>query len=416
MATSASVTTPGNTRFRLAKQTGALLSTTLLNGVLGALFWLLAARFASRSAVALAIAVQSLLLLLSVVAQLNLGTALSRFVPAAGSSQGATVRFSYIIAISAGLVVGACTVGIGVLRGGQVVSGADYGLVLLLGAAVPLWTAFALQDAALVACNKAGWIPVENGTAAILRLALLAPLAATGGAGGIFLAFVLPAVPMVLAVSWALRSFLERGGDVLPNRAGLIRYAMADYPGGLAGSLAYRAVPVLALAVLAPQDAAYIGLPWNVLVVVLSTLPMLSRALLTEMSTPGVDVYSVFRRTERLLVGGLLPCCAVGVVLVRPVLAIAGAGYVVHGSSVLVGGILAVVPAAASEARMALLRYFGRPGAATFVGLGRAALLLICALVLAQTGRLVLLGWGLLLVYTLAWATSQLLTRGLGIP
>lgn len=65
----------------LEKSAVAVLGNTVATGALGTAFWLLAARLYDDGTVGVVVAASSLLIALSFVAQLNLATAFSRFLP-----------------------------------------------------------------------------------------------------------------------------------------------------------------------------------------------------------------------------------------------------------------------------------------------------------------------------------------------
>ena len=388
---------------QLGRQGLGVLSSSGLNAVLGIAFWLLAGRYASTTAVALALAAQSWLILLAMGAQLNLGTTLSRFVPVAGAGQRALIGWAYRVSAA-----GATVLGVAVLvlhaSGVTIVSGAGPSLVLVLAASLPLWVAFSMQDSVLVACRRSTWLPWENGLAALLRLVLVLPLAHLAGATGLLLAFVLPAIPLTAVMSWLIARRLALGGEPkpVPGRE-LLGYALAGFPGSLATMASLRLVPVVVLAVRGPREAAYVGVAWSVVSLSLLTLSALSRALLTELATPGADIDHLLHRVNRMLLRGLLPLCVLGALAATPVLSMAGPGYAERGGPVLLAGILALVPAAATEARLAVLRYQGRPGSATVVQGVRAAVLVLAVLLLAQADQLPWLGAALLGSVVLAW-------------
>lgn len=397
------VAEPGSPTRQLSRQALGLLGSTGLNALLGILFWLLAGRFAPAYVVALALAAQSWLLLLSMAAQMNLGTSLSRFVPPAGPSQAAIVVWAYRLSLVTTGVVAAVVLAVE-LAGVELVKGGSTALAVTLALALPLWTAFSLQDSVLIACRRSTWLPWENGAAALLRLALVVPLARAAGATGLLLAFVLPAVPMTMLVSWLIATRLvQRGGPLTPPSAQLLRYSLAGYPGSLATMASLRLVPVIILALQGARDAAFVGVPWSVVSLALLTLPALSRALLTELSTPGTDVHELLHRVNRMLLLGLGPLCLLGAALATPVLALAGRSYALHGGPVLAAGILAMLPAAATETRLALLRYRGRPATATVVQVVRSTLLLVSVLAIARAGELQLLGLALLAATLIAF-------------
>lgn len=400
----------------LHRQGLGLIASTGLNAALGIAFWLLAGRNAPADVVAVALAAQSWLILLAMAAQLNLGIALSRFVPPAGAAQGSLVMWSYRVSILA-----TAAVGVGVLAlhaaGVELIAGETTSLVVAIAVSLPLWAAFSLQDSVLIACRRSTWLPWENGLAALLRLVLVVPLAAVAGATGLFLAFVLPAIPLVALLSWLIATRLVgRGEPMNPSGGVLVRYSLAGFPGSLSTMASLRLVPVVVLALSSAENAAYVGVPWSVLSLALLMLPSLSRALLTEMSTPGVDIDHVMHKVRRMLLLGLLPMCVVGALLAVPLLQLAGSGYADKGGPVLAAGLLALVPAGATEARLALLRFHGRPGSATVIQGVRAAVLLITLVALSVTDQLELLGVALIVACVAAWWTATRYTIPDGVP
>ncbi len=114
-------------------------------------------------------------MLLSMLTQLNLGAALSRFIGSAQRAQRALVGWCYLVALGCSLGVAVMIVGVAALRNGAIVSGADWMIVAALAAGVPLWTAFALQEvrgpdqAAFIGLP---WTVVTVALLAILALAL----------------------------------------------------------------------------------------------------------------------------------------------------------------------------------------------------------------------------------------------------
>ena len=147
----------------LERSTAAVIVNTIVAGVLGATFWLVAAMLFDPSAVAAAIAASSILIACSFLAQLNLGTAFGRFLPGAGDDRRRLVFACYRLAMAVAAVFALVTVAIGVARGGSIVSGGDLTLTIVLAVSIPLWVVFALQDDALVALRRAHWLPIENG-------------------------------------------------------------------------------------------------------------------------------------------------------------------------------------------------------------------------------------------------------------
>src|SRR5580704_12011134 len=79
-------------------RTGHLLvANSVLNAGFGVLYWLLAARFYAPPVVAVNSAAISAMMLLAGAAQLNLMSALLRFVPTSGAAAGRMIRRAYLV-------------------------------------------------------------------------------------------------------------------------------------------------------------------------------------------------------------------------------------------------------------------------------------------------------------------------------
>jgi hypothetical protein len=392
-----------------AAQSSALLANTALNGVLGITFWLLAGRLASISDVALAIAGSALMILVSVLTQTNLGTALSRFLGAAGGRSRRLVGFSYGVSMLSTMVVVGAMLALAALDHGALLRSSAWTFTLILAISIPLWTAFALQDNVLVAMRKAPWIPIENTAAAILRLILL-PFLAGSGASGLFLAYILPCVPAVGVITvLILRNLAPVSAAPGPTGSrAMMGFALIDFPGVLATAAALRIVPILVLQLRGSDQAAFVGLPWTTLTVALLALSQISLALLAELAVPGVDHVAVVRRAHRLILF-LVPVCLVGAALVVPLLRVAGAKYASNGTPVLFGGVLALIPAALTEIKIAQLRFAGRVPAATAVQFTRSIPLVTAAAVLSVTNHLAWIGAALVAANALSFLAGRVL-------
>lgn len=357
---------PGKNR-HLERSSLFVLINTGATGVLGAGFWLIAARYSSEDDVAAAVAAASLLIAGAFLCQLNLPTALSRYLPGAGRHQHALVVRSYAISLGVSLVAAAAVVAVGLARGGSVVDGGSFALTLVLAASFPIWVIFAMQDGVLVDLRESHWVPVENAVTTVAKFGLLPALVGLGGGAGILLAWTGPALAGIVVITYFLfRRVLPRSRDVDPtgpSRDGLVGarpfvgYALRDFPGAAMRMVSLRLVPILVLEFGDPGDGAFIGLPWTILTVAVLVLPMLSRALLAELSHDESAAEDLMGRATRLVLFGLLPATVVGALLVDPVLSIAGAEYADRGTPILAFGALGVAPTAYFECRLALMRF-----------------------------------------------------------
>lgn len=356
-----------------------LITNTAVTGGLGVLFWLVAARLAPEAQVGPAVAASSLLLALAFSAQLNLPTALSRFLPSADDSRRSMALFCYQVSFGVGAVCGVVLIGLTVVLGGHLFNGGGLPLILVLAIFLPLWTIFAMEDSILIAARRSALVPIENALAALAKFAVLPLAVGMADGSGILLAWVLPIVIAIPIVNYVLFTrVLGRPAHPAPmaDRRGFVTYALRDFPGTTLSVLAPRLIPVLIVAITTKQAGAVIGLPWSILTVAALTMPTLSQALLVELSHRETDTSALLRRANRLIFTVVFPITVVCALLARPVLAIAGHGYASQGAPVLAWGTLAMVPAAVVETRLALLRFQGRVSLSSWIQAVRAFLLL----------------------------------------
>ncbi|HEX9991678.1 MAG TPA: hypothetical protein VGB14_01995 [Acidimicrobiales bacterium] len=375
-----------------------VLVNTVVTGGLGTLFWIVAARIYPAADVGSAVAAASLLLLLAFLAQLNLSTSISRFLPGGGPSQRAIVRDSYGLALVAAAGLGVVVLLVAAARGGALVEGSGWGLSVALALAIPVWVVFALQDVVLIALRRSAWVPGENVATTVAKFLVLPVLLALGSTG-ILVAWTLPALVAVPIVNRVVfRRFLRPGNAPVQDRQAMLGYALRDLPGAALWFVALRLVPVIVLEWRGQVDAAYIGLPWTILAVAALALPALSRALLAELSQEGADSAALVRHSTRLVVRLMLPACAVAGVLAWPVLGLAGGDYAARGAGVLAWGAVGLVPGALLESRLAVLRFHDRVVLASAVQAARAVLLLGSVVALVAAGGTEHIGLAFLLV------------------
>ncbi|WP_436794065.1 lipopolysaccharide biosynthesis protein [Actinospongicola halichondriae] len=396
-----------------------VLLNTAATGALGTVFWLVAARFSDESDVAAAVAAASILISAAFLCQLNLPTGLSRFLPAAGADQESLVRRAYLVTLGASGVAALGVLGAGALRGGPVVDGGSTLLTVVLAVSVPVWVIFALQDGVLVTLRESKWVPVENVVTTLAKYALLPVCVGVGGGAGILIAWTAPALAGIVVVTWFLfRRVLPRLQQTLtgPATTGvavgpLLAYSLRDFPGAALQLLSLRLVPVLVLELGNDGDGAYIGLPWTILTVAVLVLPMLSRALLSELSHDGAETDELMRRATRLVLWGLLPATALGALLVGPLLSVAGSEYADRGTVILAFGALGVAPAAYVECRLALLRFHHRVAHSGVFQSIQAVALLAAVVALLLTDHVRYLGVAFLAVNVVAALVVDPLTR-----
>lgn len=313
-----------------------LLVNTAVTGVLGLLYWFLAARLYPQDAVGRAGALVSASTLLSGVGQMNLSGMLMRFLPQAAERSRLLVLITYAVA-SLSAVVLTVAAGVGVL----LFTSHDSALRLsdpeqaLFAASVAATVLFTLQDSVLVAVRRPGWIPLENGAFGIAKIVLLVALASFATWGAIFASWMMPLAATIPIITWLLfRRFLPpralRGtlGPLRPNTKRQIRqFVIGDATAGLFTQTWTYLLPVIVTATLSASANAlfYAGFLFS------STLDQIasnfSSALVVEGARSEEGLRALIKATLRRVYVFLIPAVLFFVVFAPLVLRVYGAAY-----------------------------------------------------------------------------------------
>lgn len=242
----------------------ALVGTAGLTAGLGLVFWAVAARLMPPEQLGVDTALVSLVTAAASACAAGTGNAFTALLPVAGRSAAARLRQGY------GLVVGAAAV-MGALAGiaTSTLLGPEAGGVLpalTVALSVVLWSLFMVQDPALTGLGRATWLPWENVTVSLAKLALL-PLLLGVSAHPVLLATILPAAVAVGLVSGGLvpraaRRSREPGpaGSPTPSARALREFAVRDSVASALSLGVLLLVPFLVTAVAGPAEGAVFGI------------------------------------------------------------------------------------------------------------------------------------------------------------
>jgi O-antigen/teichoic acid export membrane protein len=245
--------------------------------VLGVAFWVAAARLYDPAILGRDAALIAAMMELSTICQLNLVNALTRFLPSLQRGTARALLGAYGLSGAAALVVGVAFVMVAPLVS------AEFGFLkenplfaTLYVLAQILWTWFMLQDAALAAMRRAPWVPVENAVYGALKLAALPILLGLGAAYGVFLAFALPVVLLLIPVNLflfrrAIPQHLRRhrpAGSVLHRlgRRRLVGFMAQDYGATVLAQSSTTVLPIMIVALLGSSANAFFYIPYMIVV------------------------------------------------------------------------------------------------------------------------------------------------------
>jgi len=250
----------------------ALMVSAVAMSGLGFVFWVLAARLYAPAVVGASSALVSLMMFLAGIAQFNLRGALIRFVPLAGAGARGLILGAYAASLGASLLCGG---GVLLLAGRWLpeaaASFAQPAFAAWFIISVAAQTIFALQDHVLTGLRRALWVPVENLVFSLAKLALLVALAGSAFEQGIYYAYTIPILALVVPVNhliftrWLPAHSAASGPAAEPlTFTRLARFVAGDYLGSLFALMSTTLIPVLVAVVLGVEANAYFYLPWTI--------------------------------------------------------------------------------------------------------------------------------------------------------
>ncbi|MFC5061612.1 lipopolysaccharide biosynthesis protein [Actinomycetospora atypica] len=343
----------------------ALVLSSALSSVVGLGYWVLAARLFPPAVVGVNTTIVSTLTMLAGIAQLNLGSALLRFVPEAGRGAGHLVAACYAL----GVLVGTVT-GLGFALGAAwwapelVAALGERPLLVLFVLATPVWTVFVMQDYVLTATKRATVVPLENLAFAVGKVFLLLAASTLGTVATIAGSWTVATAITVVVVSLYLRRVLSHGAttDAAGRVAGpvLARYVVADWTGTIFLSAVYFGLPLLVLARLGPDAAATFGVVWTVAFALYLVAQSMGQSLVAHTAAVPERAERAARdmAVKSLTVVG--PAALVLAIGASPILRVFGEHYVRTGTVLLALTALSAVPNIVGAAGIALARVHHR--------------------------------------------------------
>lgn len=304
----------------------ALSASAAITAVAGMIGWVLAARLLPTAEVGDTSAFVSGFLLIAGVAELGLGPAILRWLPRAGARKPRLLARSYLAVLLGGLV--GSVVFVIVPAGAEVVHKLPAGVLLFIPAAVG-WTLFQFQDAVLTGLSQARWVPVENGSFSVARLALLGALAPLIGSLGLVLSWMVPTVLGVVVVTVLVfrRARPDPAPGVLPDRREVVRLLAPTYPATVCLVVLYNLVPLIILHRFGAEANAVFFVVWTAINALDVAATAFVNPLVVRLSAEPGHARGLVRRAGARLVLVFAPTLVVGGVLAGVVLAIFGPEY-----------------------------------------------------------------------------------------
>jgi O-antigen/teichoic acid export membrane protein len=339
-------------RLPLHRDGYALALNSAFTAATGLLYWMLAAHSYSPQSVGINSALISSMMFLAGIACLNLPSVLVRFLPQSGHRSRRRIVCSYALAVAAAMCAATIfIVGTGAWAPRLSFLASDRGLQLWFVFSTLAWSLFMIQDGVLTALGRAILVPVENAVFSILKLGLLALLAASLPVYGIFVSWTIAVLVSVLGVNLVVFARLMRrlpGGTAEPRLSmrdrSFARYFAGDYACSVAWLSATNLMPVIVITVAGATASAYYGLAYAVVLPIYAVAQNIGTSLTLHGAGDPDALSSLTRKAARQGLRVLLPCSCVLVLTAPYLLSLFGPTYAAHGATVLRLLALGVVP------------------------------------------------------------------------
>ncbi len=340
--------------------------------MVGVGYWIVASHLYPPETVGRNSAAISAMMFLAGCAQLNLMSALLRFVPTAGTAATRMIVLAYLVGGGLSVLAGAIFV-----IGAPVWAPELVGLVssgpsaVAFALATGLAALFVMQDNVLVALGRAAAVPVENLGFALLKLGLLAAMAVVASAAGIWLSWSIGMAAAVIGTTiyLAARAVPRFTHDADGRRetvpvGDLVRFVGPDYVGSLCWIASTTLVPVLVLGLAGPGGAAAFALPWSICLAVFHVPAAFGQSLVAVGAREPGRLEEHYRKLRRHTLHLLWPPVLLLVAAAPVVLMTFGAWYAGRGTATLRLLALSALPNAVVSLAISRARVERRTGEA----------------------------------------------------
>ncbi len=390
---------------------------SVLTAGLGMVFWVLAARTYPSSVIGQDSALLAAMMQISIVAQLNMANAVVRFVPG-HCAGGKLIIWAYISSSTAAVLFGT-----GFVLLAPFISD-DFSFLtqepltgVVYVAAIALWGAFALQDAALIAVQQAPWLPLKNAVFGILKLAALPLMLAIGSTHGVFIAWVVPMCLLLIPVNWLIfrrvsvgHPKVRREVSLIPGfqRRRLVRFLALDYLATVFAQASLAVLPLLAVALLGSRANAHFYIPFTIAIALDAAFFSISMSLVAEGALAPARIPALVRLLIRRGLFIALPLVTLLFVAAPYVMALFGEEYVRESTPVL----RILLGASLCRAVVALVAATWRLEGAS----GRIAALDGCMLLGVTAATIPFAHAFGVIGIALAWLATMLVVAGIALP
>lgn len=312
----------------------AVMTSSAATGVLGFVFWTVAARGYDTAEVGRASAIISSATLIAILANFSLGSLYERFLPLAGVRTQRLVREGTAFVACAAVLFGVIFIGVGP-RAQLFPNPLE---MLLFPLFVAVLAIYALQDQILIGLSRARTIAIKNISQSTVKLIVITALIPLATGAAIVWSWVLPAaaITAIIAVVIIRRETGARTGTPnLPARRELFTFFASSYAINAINVIVPLVVPLIVVAQLGTEMNAYFSMCWLVVNTLGALIVATSAPFIAAASTPGADVRACTKRFVLLCGGSAVAGCVTLILLAPFILGILGPRYAENGTTLI---------------------------------------------------------------------------------
>lgn len=272
------------------RNASALILNTGISGGLGLAFWFLAARHYSDPDVGRGSAVISALMMLAGLIAVNAAGTVNRFIPKAGRHTTRVVAWAHILTTTVIAVLALAFLGTLEWWGPSFDLLRSPEMAMWFCVAAVAVSVITIQENVLTALRASIWVPIANLLFGVGKVVLLVVLAATFPRSGVFFAWVIPMVvvmvPLTLVIfGWLVPRHVRTYAHVFDaTRAEIGKFFAADYLGALFIFGTIFLVPVLVATRVEPHTYAYFYVAWSLA----GVMSVIGNNMATSLAVEGV--------------------------------------------------------------------------------------------------------------------------------
>jgi O-antigen/teichoic acid export membrane protein len=350
---------------QLAMSSALLIMATLITGLLGYVYWTLAARSFDARTVGYAAALVAAMTMVSAVGGLGAGHGMAYILPHAGERWGVIVSSALATVAAVSTALALAFAGIAALLGiqlGELVE-SPTNLVMFVGVCV-LWSVSLVMDDILTVERCANLLLFRHAFAAVVRvIAVPIILSLWGEAGGFPLFAVwgvsafcscLPAIILFFRFSPQGRE-CSLGWDVEAVRQ-VLPLALKNHGYVMMAMAPYLLIPILVSNVLSLEANAYYYTTWMITYQVYTIINSTNVALFAHGASAGELDRRQLNRVLLALFAVVVPAVVLLIIVGRIALSILGPGYLENGASLLIWLALVALPKTITELYATVMR------------------------------------------------------------